>query len=180
MIDYFQEFRRLLVPLLLMIASSCTWSTKTQRSTYEEDLSKHRQPFKTVTQDTSQDAQHWADQKQAPRGSLQAVTEQLDDLLVRRKLASKQIKRVSGYTIQVYAGGSREAAFKARNKLHTHYPTLQPEVKYVLPNYTVRVGKFIDKLEAYTVYAMLKKHMLQAIIRPISFPNTPQSKLIGH
>lgn len=180
MIDYFKAFYKLLGLLLLMAASSCTWVRKTQRSIYDEDLSKHRQTFKKATKDTFQAAQHWNDKNQPPRGSLQAVTEQLDDLLARRKLASERVKRITGYTIQVYAGGSREAAFKVRNKLHTHYPSLQPEIKYDLPNYTVRVGKFIEKLEAYTVYVMLKKHMSQAIIRPISFPNVPQRKPPGN
>lgn len=173
MTDQFNAARRLLVSLLLTSASSCTLLTQTQQGTYTEDLSKHRKPLKSAPKEAFHDVREGDKQKHIPAGSLQTVTEQLDDLLERKKLASKQIKSLQGYTIQVYAGGSREAAFKVRNQLYTHYPTLKPEVRYDLPNYTVRIGRFLDKLEAYAVYATIKKHMPQAMIRPTSFANTP-------
>ena len=173
MIDRLQESYRSLAFLLLVSASSCTSLTQTQQGTYSENLAKHRKTFKVTTRNDSKVAQHWDKDKYVPNASLQAVTEQLDYLLERKKLANQQIKHIAGYTIQVYAGGSREAAFKARNKLYKYYPHLQPEVKYDLPNYTVRVGKFLDKLELYSIYTAIKRKMPQAIIRPISLANTP-------
>lgn len=176
MINRFQMLHRLLVFTLLISISSCTLLTQTQRGAYSEDLSKHRKTFKAkkITHDSSQPVQYWDTQKHIPITSLQAVTEQLDVLLERKKLASEQVRHITGYTIQVYTGGSREAAFKVRNQLLMHYAALKPEIKYNLPNYTVRIGKFLDKLEAYAVYAAIKKQMPQAIIRPISLVNAPR------
>ncbi len=80
---------------------------------------------------------------------------------------------IPGYTIQVYIGGSREMAFKMRNLLYEHYPSFHPEVQYKQPNFTVRIGKFLDRLEGYKLYLAIKKLIPQAIIRPTYFPNEP-------
>lgn len=170
MIDRFQAPYRFLVFLLLINASSCTSLTQMQRGTYSENLGKHRKTFKATNQEITENVQNY--QEQAHRGSLEAVTEQLDELLAHKKIAHKRIKHITGYTIQIYAGGSKEAAFKARNKLHMYFPSFQAEIKYNLPNYTVRVGRFLDKLEVNSVYAMIKKYIPQAIVRPISFASS--------
>jgi hypothetical protein len=80
---------------------------------------------------------------------------------------------IEGYTIQAYAGGSREMAFKICDLLHIHYPSLNPEVQYKQPHFTVRIGKFLDRLEAYKLYIPIKELIPQAIIRPAHFPNEP-------
>lgn len=103
-----------------------------------------------------------------------AITDQLDHLLARKKAVSAQVKYVQGYAIQVYAGGSRKEAFKVRNDLYIHHPAITPEIIYDAPNYTVRLGKFLDTLEAYPAYAAIKKRIPQAIIRPVYFINKPK------
>jgi hypothetical protein len=113
--------------------------------------------------------------KPAYNTPIYAITDQLDSLLARKKAVSKQAKYVQGYTIQVYAGGSRKKAFKLRNDLYTHYPTITPEITYDAPNYTVKLGRFLDTLEAYPAYAAIKKHIPQAIVRPIYFANTSEA-----
>lgn len=164
-----------------MTATAGTWCKKDPQSTYSEDLAVYRKEFQITQQSAEGLSKKWSKKKPTHITPIHAVTNQLDYLLKHKKRASEQIKQVLGYTIQVYAGGSRDAAFRTKNKLHTHYSALNPEVKYDLPNYTVKIGKFLDKLEAYAVYAAIKKHMPQAIIRPISFANKPNfftSKLI--
>ena len=173
MIDRSNSTLRLRVLLLLMTATAGTWGKKAPLSTYSEDLAVHRKKFQISQQPVKQPSQKWSKKKPVYVLPVHAVTDQLDYLLACKKLASEQIKHILGYTIQVYAGGSREAAFKARNKLYMHYPAIKPEVKYNLPNYTVRIGNFLDQLEAYTVYTAIKKRMPQAIIRPIALANTP-------
>ncbi len=161
------------VLLLLMTATAGTWGKKDPPSTYSEDLAVHRREFRISQQPVEKPSQKWSKKKPVYVIPMHAVTDQLDYLLAYKKLASEQIKHILGYTIQVYAGGSRKAAFRARNKLYIHYPAIKPEVKYDLPNYTVRIGNFLDQLEAYTVYTAIKKRMPQAIIRPIALANTP-------
>ena len=173
MIDHSKRPFRCLSLLLLMIATAGTGGQRAPQSTYSEDLAVHRRPFQITPQRVEQPPQKWSQQKPTPITPIHAITDQLDYLLACKKVANEQIKHIPGYTIQVYAGGSREAAFRASHKLYLHYPALKPEVKYDLPNYTVRIGHFLDKLEAYTVYAAIKQCMPQAIIRPISLAHTP-------
>ena len=170
MIDRSKRPLSFLILLLLMTATADTWGKRAPQSPYREDLAVHRRQFQITQQCVEKPPQKWNKKKPTP---IHAVTDQLDYLLARKRVASEQIKHFRGYTIQVYAGGSREAAFRARHKLYLHYPALKPEVKYDLPNYTVRIGHFLDKLEAYTVYAAIKQCMPQAIIRPISLAHTP-------
>jgi hypothetical protein len=159
--------------LLLTTITAGTWYTKDPQSVYSENLTKHRRQFKVVKTATKMYTQTRYRSKAVYITPIHAVTDQLDYLLVRKKTVSEQVKYVRGYTIQAYTGGSREDAFKVKNKLCTHYAAITPEVTYDLPNYTVRLGKFLDKLEAYPVYAAIKKHIPQAIIRPIYFVNQP-------
>lgn len=162
-----------LVLLLLTTITAGTWFKKDPQSIYSENLAKHRRKFKLAKAATNKPTQTGHKRKAVHITPIHAVTDQLDYLLARRKTASEHVKYVHGYTIQAYTGGSREEAFKVKNKLYTHYATITPEVTYDLPNYTVRLGKFLDKLEVYPVYAAIKKHIPQAIIRPIYFVNQP-------
>ena len=156
---------------LLLLATAGTWGIKDW--TYSEDLAVHRKAYRLTQQRVKQPSQRQHERKPTHVIATHAVTDRLDELLGYKKLANEQIAYLQGYTIQAYAGGSRKEAFRIKNKLYTLYPTMKPEVMYDLPNYVVRLGRFLDKLEAYTVYAAIKRRMPQAIIRTIDFANTP-------
>jgi hypothetical protein len=162
-----------LVLLLLVTVTAGTWCKKDSQSTYSENLATHRNKFKAAKSAVKKTVQATHKKKPAHITPVYAITDQLDYLLARKKEVSKQIKHVQGYTIQAYVGGSRDEALRIKNKLYTHYPAIEPEVTYDLPHYTVRIGKFLEKLEAYPAYAAIRKQMPQVIIRPISFVNQP-------
>ncbi len=159
--------------LLLMTASTGTCVKKPSLSTYSEDLAIHRKNFQINQQPAAYPSKKKRKKETTCLIPLYTITDQLDYLLEQKKLANQQITHIQGYTIQVYVGSSREAAFKARHKLYIHYPAIQPEIQCDLPNYTVRLGNFLDQLEAYTVYTVIKKYMPQAMIRSIHLANTP-------
>lgn len=148
--------------------------SKFKKRTYTEDLSSHRIKFTPPhAEPKTKPRQKHKAKKPISITPIHDITKQLHDLLVDLKAYYAMIDTVQGYTIQVYAGGSRDLALKAKNRLYTHYPTSKPEVQYNQPNFTVRIGKFLDRLEAYKFYAALKKMMPHAIIRPAHFPNEP-------
>jgi hypothetical protein len=159
--------------LLLATVTAGTWCKKDIQSTYSENLAKHRKKFKAAKSAVKKPVQPTHKKKPTHITSTHAITNQLDYLLARKKEVSEQIKHIQGYTIQAYAGGSRDVAFRIKKQLYTHYSAIEPEVVYDLPHYTVRIGKFLDKLEAYPAYAAIRKRMPQVIIRPISFVNKP-------
>ena len=165
--QYLQPLKKRRAIVLLWLLGA--WSSKTTKI-YHEQLSVHRQQFATPPLPTVAPARVSKPDSITPAHD---VTDQLETLLQRKKRVSKQIKTVQGYTIQVYTGSSRQQALKSRNILYTHFPNARPEVQYSSPNYTVRIGKFLDKIEAYSLYAVIKKSMFKAIIRPVAFPNKP-------
>jgi len=159
--------------VLLATVTAGAWCKKEVPDPYSENLAVHRRKFKvakTTIRRTSLTTHKKKIRAVTPK---HAINDQLDYLLARKKAVHEQAKYVQGYTIQVYSGGSREEAFKVKNKLYTYYPAIAPEVTYHLPNYTVHLGKFLEKVEAYPVYAMVRKIMPRAIVRPISFVNQP-------
>ncbi len=173
MIDHTTKRFISLILLLLVTVTAGTWSKKDTQGTYRKNLAKHRKRFKAAKSAVKEIGQTNHKKKPTHITPTHAITDQLDYLLARKKVANEQIKHIQGYTIQAYAGGSRDVAFKIKNKLYKHYPAIEPEVTYDLPHYTVRIGKFLDKLEAYPAYAAIRKWIPQAIIRPISFVNKP-------
>jgi hypothetical protein len=141
---------------------------------YEEDLAIHRIQFPTPQVESCIPlAEQSLPQKNISVTTTHDITQQLNALLVDLKSYYTMNKTIEGYTIQAYTGGSREMAFKIRDLLQTHYPSLNPEVQYKQPHFTVRIGKFLDRLEAYKLYIPIKELIPQAIIRPAHFPNEP-------
>lgn len=140
--------------------------------TYVESLSAHRTKFPNIT------LEHEA--TKFPRLKIKKklifpiehdITEQLHELLLDLKSYYEMTESIPGYTIQAYTGSNRQLAFQTKDKLSEHYPHAAVEIQYKQPNFMVRIGKFLDRLEAYEFYVGIKKMFPQAIIRPTQFPN---------
>lgn len=149
---------------------------KSKQKAYTEDLSSYRMKFKNKKKAaTLLSPKKEKKKRQHHNDPDYAITSQLDALLERMQMKNKQVKYIKGYTIQLYAGNSRTMALAAKNQLYRHYPDARPEIHYERPNYTVRLGKFLDKIEAYSMYGEIKKLLPHAIIRPAYFPNKPNN-----
>ncbi|SNS31889.1 hypothetical protein SAMN06295967_10762 [Belliella buryatensis] len=70
---------------------------------------------------------------------------------------NKSERYYSGFTVLVYSGVDREAAFKTRNDLYTEFPDFKADMQYQQPRYLVKVGKFINRIEAQAYYHKLKE-----------------------
>ncbi|AXI24261.1 hypothetical protein CE557_442 [Cardinium endosymbiont of Sogatella furcifera] len=105
--------------------------------------------------------------KKAPPMPLVCLLDQSDHLaqrLAQRKAAYLDRHSLKGYTIQLYMGGSRTAALKAQELGRTFsYPA---KLHYRQPHYTVQLGFFLDRLEAYLVYLNVVSKITHAMIRP--------------
>ncbi|MHB9147192.1 MAG: hypothetical protein ACYC2U_01905 [Candidatus Amoebophilus sp.] len=99
------------------------------------------------------------------------ITLQLHELLVDLKTFHEMTEVIYGYTIQAYTGANRQMAFQIKDKLCSLYPHLHVEIQYKQPNFSVRVGRFLERLESYQLYISIKKDFPQAIIRSAEFPN---------
>ena len=88
----------------------------------------------------------------------------LAERLAQRKLAYEHMHYLKGYTIQLYMGSSRSAALKTQGLVSTF--AYASKLYYRQPYYTVQLGFFSDRLEAYFFYLTLVKKIGTAMIRP--------------
>ncbi len=149
--------------LLAMACSPRTLQTSSLENNYYEDLSLYRPSY--YHQDSPAEKQ-----PESPLLSDLPVandqTAELDTLLEMLAAQNQSLEYVQGFTVQVYSGNSREVASKARIDVFKVLVGFEPEIRYVQPNFKVKVGKFVDRLEAQWVYGQLKPEFPRAIIIP--------------
>lgn len=136
---------------------------------YEEDLSVHRTDFGLPSpEESSGDAERPVSNREPEQTitASNAITEELDELISEVSQQNKSVQTVQGFTIQVYSGSSREKARQVQRQVYHVVPDVEPELKYVQPNYKVQVGQFVERLEAQKTYSMLKKEFPSALIIP--------------
>jgi hypothetical protein len=140
---------------------------------YSEDLSALRrsQDYKLTEPDgATATPRPRPEQSQYPSSGAvtasQDVTRQLETLLAQSAERNKEIKTLPGFTVQVYLGTSRDGAERAKRQVYNAVPEARPEVKFVQPNYRVIVGRFVDRMEAQSTYASLKKEFPNALVIP--------------
>lgn len=88
---------------------------------------------------------------------------------------NKKRDGIRGYRVEIYFSSdmkAKENAFKQKVKFLSKYPEYDVHVKYVAPNFKVRVGDFRTKNEALKLEKKIKKDYPGAFIVPdiIEFP----------
>jgi len=78
-------------------------------------------------------------------------------------------KFVNGFTILIYSGADRERAFEARNDVYSEFPDIQTYMEYNQPRYLVKVGRYINKIEALATYEKMNENFPSSRITPDRF-----------
>ena len=146
------------------MVSACTVlsPSATPASTYSEDLSVHRPK---VAEDPSEEVQteQVEDQDITP---VNHQTAKIDARLQQITDYNRTSDFAQGFTVQVYSGTSREQASQVKAQVYKILPDSRPETKYEQPIYRVRVGEFVNRLEAQNTFALLISEFPQAIVIP--------------
>lgn len=154
--------------LLVFIGlNACSPSTTSKMSSvepYTEDLSVHRPTFEkadTILTTKIEDQETVT----YPEPEFD-VTEKLNFVLdsIDRLKADKSY--VDGFTIQVYSGTNSEEAKIARGQVYSLLDGSRPSLKYDEPNFKVKVGQYLTRLEAQKTFAQLKPKLPNSIIIP--------------
>lgn len=169
-------FKKHSLPLLLLATlvfqSGCAeiknllgGQKETKEKTFEEDLTKYRPQYQTEAAAGNPPA---SGATETPRdvAPTNDITARLDTALAKITEQNKSIRYAQGYRIQIYSGNSREDAYKARDRSYAVFPDITPNVVYTQPTFRVRIGNFINRLEAQRVYAGLKKDFPNAMVVP--------------
>ena len=94
------------------------------------------------------------------------VTSEITELIDTLNALGKSRKYIQGFTVQVYNGKNREEAFKAKERVYSLNLGFEPEVVYVQPNFKVKIGQYIERIEARRTQNKLATEFTNAIVIP--------------
>ncbi|PSL03338.1 hypothetical protein [Cecembia rubra] len=141
--------------VLVLLISSCAPLRKSGSgpdsfANYREDLSETLITFPDLREQTSSQVTSTSGDSQL------AVDADLRVALDKFRDGNRSERTWSGFTVLVYSGVDRDLAFKTRNELYTAFPEMKVDMQYQQPRYLVKVGKFINRIEAQSYYHQLR------------------------
>jgi hypothetical protein len=163
--------------LALMASCSSTVSTSSTSSSssgsYSEDLSILR-PKTTLPSDTNKvagtlnnatgnNSAVYLEPRHTVNAQLDAVLDSIDRINLAHGL-------VDGFTIQLYSGKQQEEALNVKKQIAQAMPDISADIQFSQPNFRVRAGKYINRLEAQKDYMMVKRLFPNAILIPERIP----------
>jgi hypothetical protein len=144
------------IVLLVSFTSSCALFKKSgpkadEFAGYSEDISSERITFPALDEQAKKIIE------EAPKPGEGAVDNDLEYALAAFKDKNKGERYWNGFTILIYSGVDREQAFKTRDEIQEKFPEIKAEMQYQQPRYLLKVGKFINRVEAQPNYHVLKE-----------------------
>lgn len=127
---------------------------------YSEDLSGSRISFSDIPEPKVSVSASG----QARAGAGSAVDKDLEEALAYSAKTKREEPYFSGFTILVYSGVDRDLAFKTRNDLYSSFPDIKADMQYQQPRYLVKVGKYINRIEALHLYEKINQQFPSARI----------------
>jgi hypothetical protein len=142
--------------------------SKKNEKAYEEDLSIYRPKFKNANEPESQtsDSQPVQTSKPTISDSPLHVNKKLDAILDTIAMRNKAVKFTNGFRIQIYVGNDRKAADDAKIYTYQKYPEIFPYLSYQQPIYKVKIGDFLNRMDAERYYSDIKDLYPSAMILP--------------
>ena len=142
--------------------------SKRNEKTYEEDLSLYRPKFKSANELTIQSSESQPVQasKTTFSDSPLHVNKRLDAILDTIAMRNKSVKFTNGFRIQIYVGNDRKSADDAKIYTYQKYPEIFPYLSYQQPIYKVKIGDFLNRMDAERYYSDIKDLYPSAMILP--------------
>lgn len=160
----------LLVAFIGFVNASCARRVATAPyagsgpSVYDEDLSLVRPRYKeVVTPDPS--VRKPAEIKRVVSDRALHVNHDLDAVLDTIAVNNRSIRYANGYRIQIYVGNERRDADAAKLFTYQSFPEILPYVSFSQPTYRVKVGDFMNRIDAERYLQQFKQQFTAAIIQ---------------
>lgn len=113
-------------------------------------------------------------QAQSRRGTIQIVGDRkVTDLVNTHIEFNERVKTIPGYRIQIASetgANSKSKAFAIKEKFLNEYPEMTAYLVFDEPNFKVKVGDFISKLDAFVFMQKIKSQFPCTIIKDNIFP----------
>ena len=94
------------------------------------------------------------------------VNKRLDAILDTIAMHNKSIKFTNGFRIQIYVGSDRKAADDAKIYTYQKYPEIFPYLSFQQPIYKVKIGDFLNRMDAERYFSDIKDLFPSAMILP--------------
>ncbi len=153
-------------------ACAPTKNISTQKAnTYEENVSALRINYADSLRGRDASATASVEQplSSGPVITRYAITDDMAEYLEERSELNAATNSYQGYTLQVYTGGSRDEANRAKQQVYTALPNARPAISYNSSIYRVRIGEYVDRLSAQEDYAKLKEEFPYVLLVPQKF-----------
>lgn len=149
---------------LLLLGFAACKSTKStvQQIKYEENLTTYRVPVQAVVEEPVEPVVS----QQPPVELTGHLATEIDSVLSIIVARNQEREYWDGYTIQIYNGLDRNAAYSARKQMDNLDLNLPVKIEYHQPNYKVKVGLYFEQLLAYIDYRYLKEEFSSALLLP--------------
>ena len=142
--------------------------SKKNEKSYEEDLSIYRPKFKSANGTETQVSDSQPVQASRPKitDSPLHVNKKLDAILDTIAMRNKSVKFTNGFRIQIYVGNDRKSADYAKIYTYQKYTEIFPYLSYQQPIYKVKIGDFLNRMDAERYYSDIKDLYPSAMILP--------------
>jgi hypothetical protein len=155
--------------ILALFVSSCASvhsqkgnDNNSQAKEYKEDIASFRPKYEQTEEKIVTAAPQVVDPVLPKNDINKFLAEKLDSVYSY----NNGITSADGYRVLVYTGTSSEESRNQRNYVYQVLPLEKSYTEWRSPNFKVKVGDFVDKLEAYYAYARLVKVFPNAIVVP--------------
>lgn len=148
--------------IALSLLSSCIRSSPSSgkqvavdpTKNYEEDLSALRNSYTSIKEE--QEIEPKVEQSlsfvgEEPKNDNAAIANNLQKLKER----NESLVEARGYRISIYSGNTRGEFESAKAYSLQHFPELEVYETYSQPTYRIKVGDFLNKMDAERYYAEL-------------------------
>jgi hypothetical protein len=137
---------------------------KASANPYYEDLSLVRPTFQNPDSVTSASSTTG----KTPANTLYQhdVTDKLNSRLDTLAKINQKHSTVQGFRILIYTGSSSDESQKMKQQVYAYNSDLNVYTQYKQPSFRVKVGDFIDRVEASYILNDLKKNFPNAMIVP--------------
>lgn len=146
-----------------------TVSKTVTKASYNEDLSIYRKQYDTKeakekpNKNSDTKTQTVAKPNVVP---VYHIRQELDSVQRIMIAQGQQVRYLDGYTVQIYSGNNRDMANQYKSQAYDLVEDVLPRVSYVQPNYKVKLGEYVDRLEANAHYTIVKSKFPRAVLIP--------------
>jgi hypothetical protein len=153
-------------PLVLIIFLCSCATGISQKSSgkngVQDDLSSFRPEYKAPAQNDEAEVKQ-SDKKDAPLNATADVTAEVNSKLEQIKANAPKVAK--GYRILLYSGNKKEEATLVKDKAHMLVPD-KIYLEFRAPNFRVKIGDAISRVEANYLLGKLKTDFPNAVIVP--------------